>query len=148
LHAWAEEIVMIVSATGGKTPPVSAPPEDPASALVDVAGGSEVPESTMKGFDVQGERVLVARVEGRLLAVGGLCTHQIAYLEDGFLDDGRVYCPRHGACFDLTSGEPLLAPADMPLPVYAVCERGGRILVSSRPVDPTTIRPAGRRGSG
>jgi nitrite reductase/ring-hydroxylating ferredoxin subunit len=124
-----------------------APTEDPP--FVDVAAEAEVPESGMKGFDVSGERVLVARVEGRLLAVGGLCTHQIAHLEDGVLEGAQVSCPRHGACFDLVTGDPLSAPADMPLPVYAVCARGGRILVSSMPVDPSALRrdrpgPGGR----
>jgi 3-phenylpropionate/trans-cinnamate dioxygenase ferredoxin subunit len=95
----------------------------------DVGPESEVPEGSMKGFDVAGERVLVARVAGRLHAVGGLCTHQIAHLEDGALEGARVSCPRHGACFDLETGEPLSPPAEMPLPVYAVRTAAGRILV-------------------
>ncbi len=66
-------------------------------AFIDVAAETEIPEGTMKGFDVGPERVLVARVRGRLCAVGGLCTHQIAHLEDGVLEDNRVLCPRHGA---------------------------------------------------
>jgi nitrite reductase/ring-hydroxylating ferredoxin subunit len=79
------------------------------------------------------ERVLVARVGGQLHAVGGLCTHQIAHLEDGLLDGCQVLCPRHGAAFDLRSGEPLSAPADMPVPVYQVRVAAGRIAVSLRP---------------
>jgi 3-phenylpropionate/trans-cinnamate dioxygenase ferredoxin component len=107
--------------------------EDSQDAFQDVAADSEVPEGNMKGFEVAGERVLVARVQGRLHAVGGLCTHQIAYLEDGVLEGRQVSCPRHGACFDLESGEPLSAPADLPLPVHDVHAAGGRILVSIRP---------------
>jgi 3-phenylpropionate/trans-cinnamate dioxygenase ferredoxin subunit len=102
----------------------------------DVGAESEIPEGCMKGFDVAGERVLVARAGGRLHAVGGLCTHQIAHLEDGVLEGNRVSCPRHGACFDLETGEPLSAPADMPLPVYRVRAVGGRIWVSSAPLKP------------
>jgi 3-phenylpropionate/trans-cinnamate dioxygenase ferredoxin component len=109
------------------------PPQNFNDAFQDVGADSEVPEGNMKGFDVAGERVLVARVKGRLHAVGGLCTHQIAYLEDGALEGRKVSCPRHGACFDLESGEPLSPPADFPLPVYDVYAAGGRILVSVRP---------------
>jgi 3-phenylpropionate/trans-cinnamate dioxygenase ferredoxin subunit/naphthalene 1,2-dioxygenase system ferredoxin subunit len=87
----------------------------------------------MKGFDVAGERVLVAHIEGRWCAIGGICTHQIAYLEDGVLEPGRVSCPRHGAAFDLTTGDALCAPADMPVPVYDVQLTDGRILVSRQP---------------
>ena len=107
--------------------------EDRDDALVDVGAEEEVPEAAMKGFDVEGERVLVARVRGRLLAVSGLCSHQIAYLEDGLLEETQVSCPRHGACFDLVTGEALSAPADFPLAVYDVCARAGRILVSRAP---------------
>jgi nitrite reductase/ring-hydroxylating ferredoxin subunit len=111
---------------------LSAPePEEPA--FVDVAAAEEVGEGTMKGFDVEGERVLVAQIEGKWCAIGGICTHQVAYLEDGLLEPGRVLCPRHGAAFDLNTGEPLTAPADMPVPVYDVCLVGGRILVSRQP---------------
>jgi 3-phenylpropionate/trans-cinnamate dioxygenase ferredoxin subunit len=116
---------------------LSAPADpDPATAdpaFVDVAAAAEVGEGTMKGFDVDGERVLVAHVGGRLCAIGGICTHQISYLEDGALEPGRVLCPRHGAAFDLDTGEPLTAPAEMPVPVYDVCVAGGRILVSRKP---------------
>jgi 3-phenylpropionate/trans-cinnamate dioxygenase ferredoxin component len=102
----------------------------------DVGAETEVVEGAMKGFDVAGERVLVARTGGRLFAVGGLCTHQIAYLEDGALEGGKVSCPRHGACFDLETGDPLTAPADMPLPVYGLRVVQGRIFVSREPLRP------------
>lgn len=104
--------------------------------MVDVAALAELPEGKMKGVDVGQERVLLARVGGQVHAVGGFCTHQIAHLEDGTLDGDRcqVVCPRHGAAFDLKSGEPLSPPADMPLEVYAVEVTDGRILVSLRPL--------------
>jgi nitrite reductase/ring-hydroxylating ferredoxin subunit len=100
--------------------------------FLDIAAASEIPEGAMRGFDVGRERVLVARVDGRLCAVGGLCTHQIAHLEDGVLEDGRVLCPRHGAAFDLRTGEPT-APADTPIEVHEVEEVGGRVRVRLRP---------------
>jgi nitrite reductase/ring-hydroxylating ferredoxin subunit len=130
----------------------------PESEFVDVGAETEIPEGTMKGFDVGRERVLVARVGGRLCAIGGLCTHQIAHLEDGVLERverstaspcgarrggpgpsegpevvvGRVLCPRHGAAFDLVTGEPT-APADMPVEVHEVQAVGGRVRVRLRP---------------
>ena len=101
--------------------------------FVEVAAEGDLPEGSMRGYDVGEERVLVARVGGELHAVGGFCTHQIAHLEDGQLEGCQVFCPRHGAAFDLRTGEPLTAPADMPLPVYQVRVTGGRIAVSLRP---------------
>jgi 3-phenylpropionate/trans-cinnamate dioxygenase ferredoxin component len=103
------------------------------SEFVDVGAETEIPEGAMKGFDVGSERVLVARVGGRLCAIGGLCTHQIAHLEDGVLEDHRVLCPRHGAAFDLFTGEPLTPPADMPVEVHEVQAIEGRVRVRLRP---------------
>ncbi len=110
---------------------MSEPPvrEIPAG-FVDLGPASAIAEGTMKGFDLDGERVLVVHLDGRWHAVGGLCTHQVAYLEDGMLEPGRVLCPRHAAAFDLTTGEPLTAPADMPIPVYTIVVQGDRLLVS------------------
>jgi 3-phenylpropionate/trans-cinnamate dioxygenase ferredoxin subunit len=104
-----------------------------AGAFVDVGAAEALPEGTMRGVDVAGERVLVARVAGCVYAVGGFCSHQIAHLEDGVLEDRIVRCPRHWAGFDLTTGEPICAPAEVPLPVYDVKVEGGRLLVSLRP---------------
>ena len=45
-----------------------------------------------------------------------------------------VLCPRHGAAFDLYTGEPLTPPADMPVEVYEVREAvDGRVRVRPRP---------------
>ena len=101
--------------------------------FVPVWSAAALAEGQMVGVDVAGERVLLARSRGRLFAVGGLCTHQIARLEEGTLEGGSVICPRHGAAFDLASGEALGPPADMPLPVYEVRAQAGRIWVSSFP---------------
>ena len=116
-------------------PPPEDRPDRPRddTGFVDVAATSDLAEGTMKGFDVAGERVLLARIGGKFCAIGGVCTHQIAYLEDGVLEPGRVLCPRHGAAFDLATGEPLTAPADMPVPVYDVCLAAGRVLISRLP---------------
>jgi nitrite reductase/ring-hydroxylating ferredoxin subunit len=108
----------------------------------DVAADADIPEGTMKGVDVGDERVLLARVGGELCAISGLCTHQIAHLEDGVLDGRKVLCPRHGAAFDLDTGEPT-PPADMPVAVYDVRVAGGRVYVcrTPRPITPRIMRP-------
>jgi nitrite reductase/ring-hydroxylating ferredoxin subunit len=114
-------------------PPPSDPPPTDEPAFVDVGAASEIGVGTMKGVDVAGERVLVAHLKGKWCAIGGICTHQVSHLEDGVLEDGRVLCPRHGAAFDLATGAPLTAPADLPVPVYDVCVVQGRIWISRNP---------------
>jgi 3-phenylpropionate/trans-cinnamate dioxygenase ferredoxin subunit len=101
----------------------------------DVGPAAALADGSMRGVDVAGERVLLAHAGGCVYAVAGLCTHQIAHLEDGELEPGErmVRCPRHGAGFDLATGEPLHAPADVPLDVHEVRVVAGRLLVSRRP---------------
>ena len=110
-------------------------PESPSEgeAYVDVGAAEELAAGCMKGVDVAGERVLLAHTGAGFCAIGGFCTHQVAYLEDGVLEEDRVLCPRHGAAFDLRTGDPLTAPADMPVPVYDLRIVAGRLLVSKLP---------------
>ena len=48
----------------------------------------------------------------------------------GELDGARIMCPRHGATFDVRSGEALTLPAIMPLPTYPVRIDGDDVYVT------------------
>lgn len=54
---------------------------------------------------------------GRVWAVGGLCPHQNAPLQDAPLENGLVVCRRHGFRFDLRTGDCRTLPG-YGLPVY------------------------------
>lgn len=64
---------------------------------------------------VDGEPVLLSRLDDGCHAVGGSCTHYGAPLGEGLVVDGEVHCPWHHACFSLRTGEALRAPAFAPL---------------------------------
>lgn len=55
------------------------------------------------------------------------CSHAEEPLVEGWLEGSVLECPRHGAQFDLRSGEPLSLPATDPIPVFAVEIRDGEI---------------------
>ena len=40
-----------------------------------------------------------------VLAVDGICPHVGGPLGEGFVEDGKVYCPLHGWPFDLKTGK-------------------------------------------
>jgi nitrite reductase/ring-hydroxylating ferredoxin subunit len=61
-------------------------------------------EGTMVVHGLNGWQVLVARSEGKLIAVNDRCTHQAARLSTGRIRRGAVMCPLHGARFDLADG--------------------------------------------
>ncbi len=101
---------------------------------VEVCAEDELSDGDKIGFDIDGTRVLLARVAGRYYAISGVCTHERAFLDEGAVVDNVVYCPRHYSAFDLRTGSVLGPPADAPAPTYGVRVENGAVLVSVVPV--------------
>lgn len=82
-------------------------------------------------IDADGTEIAVVRLGGRLYAVADRCSHAKASLSEGevIADEASIECPRHGATFDLATGEALSLPATFAVDVYRVVERAGRVYV-------------------
>ncbi len=72
---------------------------------VTAALAADVAPGSMRSVDVEGEELLLANVDGKFHAVARTCTHMGANLCEGQLDGRIVTCPRHGARFDVTTGQ-------------------------------------------
>lgn len=80
--------------------------------------------------DLSGRRVLIARTaDGRLWAIDDTCSHDGGPLGEGHVFGHEVECPRHGACFDVRTGEALTLPATQPVSTYPVRVEDGRVWV-------------------
>ena len=66
---------------------------------------------------------------GRYHAVGSVCPHQNASLQNAPIERGRIICRRHGYAFDPQSGD-CLTVGGYGLPVYAVDVENDTIYVS------------------
>lgn len=74
-----------------------------------------------------GEDIAVLFSNGRYYAINDTCTHQYASLSEGWIEDGWVECPVHGARFSLCSGKVLCLPATQPEPTHRIELRGEEI---------------------
>jgi nitrite reductase/ring-hydroxylating ferredoxin subunit len=94
------------------------------SELITVGGKDEVPQGEMRQFQVGGEDVAVANVEGELHAFSDVCTHRQCSLAEGDLDGTTVTCACHGSEFDVTTGDVLGGPAVEPVQTFRVTVEG------------------------
>jgi len=97
---------------------------------IDLLGVDEVPDGTMKMAWVDGtDQVLVVNTGGVVRAVQGICSHEYFELDKGFLTGGTLTCALHLSRFDLTTGDALDPPAELPLAVYPVSVENGRVII-------------------
>ncbi len=84
----------------------------------------------MKRVELEGQPVVLARVDGQYHAFGATCTHYGGPLDEGVLRGHTVMCPWHHACFDIRSGLRLEPPALNDLPHYPVRVDGDQVVVT------------------
>ncbi len=95
-----------------------------------VAKVSEIPVGAFKLVVVQGKSLLVCHTANGFYAVDNTCTHDDGPLEDGWLEENAIECPRHGARFDVTTGNVLCLPAAVPIRSYPVIVEGDEVKVT------------------
>ena len=72
--------------------------------FVRVAETNDIQPSTMKVYDLAGERVCIVNIEDNYFAIGNICTHLGGPLNEGTLEGYNVECPWHGSKFDVRTG--------------------------------------------
>ena len=72
-------------------------------------------------------RSIISR--GEIYATHGICTHALALLSEGWVEDGKIECPLHQGQFDIRTGKALCAPLTQDLRTYAVRLEGDNIFV-------------------
>lgn len=90
---------------------------------------SEIPDPGKRTFAVDDTLVVVVRIAGKFYCLDDICTHDGGPLGDGLLTDYALACPRHGAQFDVRTGEALTMPATEKTVVHEVQVRGDEVYV-------------------
>ena len=98
--------------------------------FVRVAATEDLPPGQRLLVEIEGIRIALFNLNGEFYAIEDVCTHDGGPLVEGEILEGcQVECPRHGARFDIRTGEALSMPAFEPTPSYDVEVDGGDIYV-------------------
>ena len=97
--------------------------------LVTVCPASEVPENSVKSFEVGNNVIAVYNVGGAFYATDNECTHAAASLADGMLEDDVIECSLHFGAFNVKTGEAVQAPCFTALRTYKVVVQNGQVMV-------------------
>jgi 3-phenylpropionate/trans-cinnamate dioxygenase ferredoxin subunit len=81
---------------------------------------ADVPVGAVRVYEIQDREVAVCNADGELYAIANVCTHDEGALDQGELIGYEVECPRHGARFDVRTGEVTEFPAVLPVDTFPV----------------------------
>ena len=97
--------------------------------FVEIAPASELPNGERLFVDLGDNPIVIFNIAGQLFAIGDICTHDNGPLGDGVIEGYNVVCPRHGAEFDVRTGQAVQMPAVIDIPAYPVQVKDGIIFV-------------------
>ena len=99
-----------------------------------VAPSEAAKPSRIKQVEINGEPVILTRIEGELCAFSSVCPHSLGDLSGGTIYNGEIDCPVHGWRFDIRSGQAVWPEKEVyKLTRHAVKEEGGLIKVKLTP---------------
>ena len=82
-------------------------------------------------FDHNGHSYAVYRVDAKVYATDGLCTHEKVHLCDGLVMEHVIECPKHNGRFDIRDGRALGAPVCVNLKTYPAKVDGGTVFIQA-----------------
>ena len=94
-----------------------------------VASVAQLEDDEVLGVEVAGTPVAVYQLDGEYFATHDICTHEMAKLSDGYVEDGCIECPLHMGMFKIATGKALGAPVEVDIATYPVRIEGDDILV-------------------
>ena len=94
-----------------------------------VATNSEIPEGGKLYVELDERLVVIFRAGGDLYCLDDVCTHDGGPLGEGQLSGYEIACPRHGAKFDMRTGQALTMPATEATAVHEIKSEGDDVLV-------------------
>src|SRR5688500_16233233 len=99
--------------------------------FVEVVKIDDVPPGSATVVDVKGVEIALINQNGEYYAIGNECPHAGGPLGEGdLIEENQIECPLHGSVFDITTGEPVIGPADEPVPTYPTKGENGGVKIA------------------
>ena len=95
----------------------------------DVAPAEELAPGDYRVVDIDDAMIAVFNIDGEFFAIEDVCTHDYETLTGGCIEGHEIVCPRHGARFNIKTGEALTPPAYEPVATLPVRIENGMVQV-------------------
>jgi len=93
----------------------------------EVSALDELPAGERLYLELDDRPIIIFNVNGELFAIDDECTHDNGPLGEGELVNYQIICPRHGARFDIRTGQAVALPAVRDVRCYPVRVKDGMI---------------------
>lgn len=102
--------------------------KDPADVnYIQIAPLADLPSGERLFVEIDEKKIVLFNIGGNIYAIGDVCSHDGGPVGDGKIAGLDVICPRHGAHFDIKTGQAILLPAVEDIPAYPVRIMDGMI---------------------
>ncbi len=92
----------------------------------------EIKPGFAKSYVIGGNKIVICNVDGNYFAVSDICSHDNGELVSGeckLIESCQLECPRHGARFDVKTGEAKRMPAVAPIDAFKVKVSGDDLFI-------------------
>jgi nitrite reductase/ring-hydroxylating ferredoxin subunit len=87
---------------------------------LDIGPASELPPGERLFVEIGGKPLVIFNIAGELFSIADVCSHDEGPVGEGSLEGYTITCPRHGAQFDVRTGQVTQMPAVVDIPAYPV----------------------------
>jgi 3-phenylpropionate/trans-cinnamate dioxygenase ferredoxin subunit len=96
---------------------------------LDIAPASELPTGERLFVEIEGKPIVIFNIAGQFYSIADVCSHDDGPVGEGDIEGYSISCPRHGAEFDVRTGQVMSMPAVVDIPAYPVKILDGMIQI-------------------
>ena len=97
--------------------------------FVEIAPADELPNGERLFVEIESNPLVIFNIAGQFFSIGDVCSHDDGPVGEGDIEGNNIVCPRHGAEFDIRTGQAVQLPAVVDIPAYPVRVLDGMIQV-------------------